>query len=104
LYVRDKIWAGKQIWKGRVLGIEMTPFQQQLITDGLRDRGEPEEKMTTAVEGCLGYAAIIGAEAFEEIDGVRELALNYDLQVGRCFLVPLCSWTHLPNSVVRTTS
>ena len=86
------------------MGIEMTPFQQQLITDGLRDRGEPEEKMTTAVEGCLGYAAIIGAEAFEEIDGVRELALNYDLQVGRCFLVPLCSWTHLPNSVVRTTS
>ena len=35
LFLKDQIWAAREIWSRRVRAVKMTPFQEALLTQGL---------------------------------------------------------------------
>ena len=37
LYIMDKVWAAKRIWKERIKSVELSPFQEAMLESGLRE-------------------------------------------------------------------
>jgi len=82
VFMMDHIWAVQETWKNRLLLIEMTVFQEALISRGLKEHPNEEEAMPTCVSYPLGYSAVLAAEYLEAINNVLEEAIQFDLLVG----------------------
>ena len=62
--------AGKMAWTEKMEVVEMTPFQNALMKQGLplvHDDGMPND-----VQFCVGYTAIVGMETLNEIAMLTE--------------------------------
>ena len=43
LYIMDKVWAVKRIWKERIKSVELSPFQEAMLESGLREFHESQD-------------------------------------------------------------
>jgi len=41
LFLKDQVWAAREIWSTRVRAVEMTPFQEALLSRGLAEYTVP---------------------------------------------------------------
>ena len=80
LYTPDAIWAARQIWQHRVKSIEMSAFQEAMVTRGLRNP-DKAEKMPGCASIPMGYSAVMAGECFERIDELSEEIIHQDLLV-----------------------
>ena len=48
LYIMDKVWAVKRIWKERIKSVELSPFQEVMLESGLREFHKSQDQ----VLGC----------------------------------------------------
>jgi len=60
----------------------MSPFQEVLISRGIREHPEEEDAMPVSVRFPIAYAAVLAGECLEEIDKVNKSVVNLDLVVG----------------------
>ena len=78
----DRIWAAQETWRRRLPLIEMTVFQEALISRGLKEYPDKEDKMPTCVSYLLGYLSVLAAECLEVINKVSEETIHNDLLIG----------------------
>ena len=83
----DHIWAAAETWRQRLPAIEMTVFQEELISRGLKEHADEEDAMPASVQFPIAYAAVLVGECLEEIDKVNENVVNQDLVVSRSYFV-----------------
>ena len=72
LYLQDLVQAGKMVWEEKVKKTEMTLFQEEFVRRGLRLVHDAPDQINPAVNTCIGYAAVLGAEIFTEMEGMVE--------------------------------
>ena len=88
LYVADQVFGAKKIWQRRVKDLEMTVFQESLISRGLMERHDEEARVSSDVDTCLGFSAVLSAECLEAVDRVSEEVTHHDLLVSTsCWLL-----------------
>jgi len=70
------------VWEEKVKRTEMSLFQEEFIWRGLRLVHDTPDQINLAVDTCIGYAVVLGAEIFTEMEGlVREVShLIFPLQ------------------------
>jgi len=66
LYIRDLVITGRTKWRGKFHNVETSHFQEEWVARGLELDHDKEEQMVPIVDTCLGYAAVLGAELFNE--------------------------------------
>ena len=69
------------MWRGRLPSIEMTVFQEFLITRGLKEFSDEEDQMPMECSVPMGYSAVLAAECLEAIDEVSESVVHNDCLV-----------------------
>jgi len=72
LYIRDLVIAGRMKWRGKFHNMETSHFQEEWVARGLELDHNKEEQMVPIVDTCLGYAAVLGAELFNEQERMEE--------------------------------
>jgi len=72
LYIRDLVIAGRMKWRGKFHNVETSHFQEEWVARGLELDHDKEEQMVPIVDTCLGYAAVLGAELFNEQEQMEE--------------------------------
>ena len=82
LFLKDQVWAACEIWSTRVHVIEMTPFQEALLSHGLAEYTIPGDSMPDTVLVPIHYAAVIGGECLEVIANLDDKVIHHDLMVG----------------------
>ena len=78
------------MWREGIKKLECTRYQEAMITRGLRDVHDVEDRMTLEVDHCMGYTAVLAAEAFKTIDDVSEAGILADLKVHYPSSLLLC--------------
>jgi len=78
----DHIWGAQETWRKRLLSIELTVFQEALVSRGLKEHPNEEDQMPTCVSYPLGYLAVLAAKCLEAINKVSEEVVHNDLLVG----------------------
>ena len=56
MFLKDQIWATREIWSTRVRAIEMTPFQEALLSRGLAEYTILGDSMPDTVSVPIHYA------------------------------------------------
>ena len=51
---------------------EMSLFQEEFVRQGLRLVHDAPDQVNPAVDTCIGYATVLGAEVFTEMEGMVE--------------------------------
>ena len=51
---------------------EMSVFQEEFVQQGLRLVNDVLDQVNLAVDTCIGYAAVLGAKMFAEMEGMVE--------------------------------
>jgi len=75
LYLQDMVQAGKMVWEEKVKRTEMSLFQDEFVRRGLRLVHNTPDQIDPVVNTCIGYAAVLGAELFTEMEGmVKEVS------------------------------
>ena len=82
VFFMDHIWATAETWRSRLPGVEMTVFQEVLITRGLKEHTNEEDAMLASVQFPIAYAAVLAGECFEVVDNVHDDVVNLDLAVS----------------------
>jgi len=52
--------------------MEMLIFQEEFVQRGLRLVHDVPDQVNPVVDTCIGYAAVLGAEMFMEMEGMVE--------------------------------
>jgi len=60
------------MWEEKVKRTEMSLFQEEFVRRGLRLVHDAPDQVNPAVDTCIGYAAVLGAEVFTEMEGMVE--------------------------------
>ena len=95
LYIMDKVWATKRIWREQIKSVELSPFQEALLESGLRDFHEPADKMPGCADIPIGFTSLMAGECFEVIGELTDEMIHNDLLVRRlpvCFCLKLRSF------------
>ena len=79
----DMVWAGKRIWRERLGNVEMTTFQEAMISRGLPEALEKEDAMPPCASIPIGYAAVLNGECLEMISDLNKEIVHNDLLVNR---------------------
>jgi len=58
------VQAGKMMWEEKVKRTEMSLFQEEFVRRGLRLVHDAPDQVNPAVNTCIGYATVLGAEIF----------------------------------------
>jgi len=82
LFLKDQVWAAHEIWSTRVRAVEMTPFQEALLSRGLTEYTIPGDSVLDTVSVPIHYAAVIGGECLEVIANLDDKVVHHDLMVG----------------------
>jgi len=82
LFLKDQVWAAREIWTTRVWAVEMTPFQEALLSHGLAEYTVPRDLMLDMVSVPIHYATVIGGECLEAIANLDDKVVHHDLMVG----------------------
>ena len=59
LYIMDKVWAVKRIWKERIKSIKLSPFQEAMLELGLREFHESQDQMLGCANIPIGFASVM---------------------------------------------
>jgi len=54
------------MWEEKVKRTEMSLFQEEFVRRGLRLVHDAPDQVNPAVDTCIGYAAVLGAEVFTD--------------------------------------
>jgi len=60
------------MWEEKVKKTEMSLFQEEFVRRGLRLVHDVPDQINPAVDTCVSYAAVLGAELFTEMEGMVE--------------------------------
>ena len=60
------------MWEEKVKRTEMLLFQEEFVRQGLRLVHDAPDQVNPAVNTCIGYAAVLGAKIFTEMEGMVE--------------------------------
>jgi len=71
LYLQDMVQAG-MMWEEKVKKTEMSLFQEEFVWRGLRLVHDVLDQINPVVDTCIGYAAVLGAKMFTEMEGMVE--------------------------------
>jgi len=82
LFLKDQVWAAREIWSMRVRAIKMTPFQEVFLSRGLAEYTLPGDSMPDTVSVPIHYATVIGGECLEAIAELDDKVIHHDLMVG----------------------
>ena len=82
LFLKDQVWAAREIWAKRVRMIEMTPFQESFLQCGLVEFAVPGDSVPDSVSVPIHYAVMIGGECLEAIANLDDKLVHHDLMVG----------------------
>ena len=82
LFLKDQVWAAREIWSTRVQAVEMTPFQEALSSRGLAEYAVPGDSVPDTVLVPIHYTAVIGGECLEAIANFDDKVVHHDLMVG----------------------
>jgi len=104
VFMMDHIWAAQETWRNRLWSIEMSVFQEALISRGPKEHPDEEDAMLTCMLYPLGYLVVLAAECLEAIDTVSEEAIQFDLLVGSLVGVSCGEANQLPCSIIRIPS
>jgi len=63
------------MWE-KVKRMEMSLFQEEFVRRGLRLVHDAPDQVNLAVDTCIGYAAVLGAEVFTEMGWLRRWAIS----------------------------
>ena len=66
------VQAGKVVWEEKVKKTEMSIFQEEFVRRGLRLVHNVLDQINLAVDTCIGYAMVLGAKMFTEMEGMVE--------------------------------
>ena len=69
LYIMDKVWAAKKIWRERIKSVKLSPFQEAMLELGLREFHELQDQMLGCVDVPIGFTSVMAGECFEVICG-----------------------------------
>ena len=58
--------------------IELSPFQESILSRGLRAMHDVEDKMCDTVDVAIGYLAVLGAELFSELEMTNDSLQRLD--------------------------
>ena len=83
LYIMDKVWATKRIWKERIKSVELSPFQEAMLESGLREFHESQDQMLGCADVPIGFASVMAGECFEAIGELTDEMIHNDLLVRR---------------------
>jgi len=83
----DHIWGAAETWQEHLPAIEMSVFQEELITRGLKEHANEEDAMPSSIQFPIMYTAVLAGECLEEIDKVNKSVVTLDLLVSRSYLV-----------------
>jgi len=72
LYLQDMVQAGKMMWEEKVKKMEMSIFQEEFVRRDLRLVHDALDQINPAVNTCIGYAVVLGAKMFTEMEGMVE--------------------------------
>ena len=81
LYIMDKVWAAKRIWRERIKSVEVTTFQEALLESGLREFHESQDKIPGCADVSIGFASVMAGECFEKIGELTDELIHNDLLV-----------------------
>jgi len=75
------VWASQTMWRKRLPSIEMTAFQESLISRGLKEFPDDEDQMPMECSVLMGFLVVLAAECLEAIDKVNEEVVHNDCLV-----------------------
>jgi len=78
------VQAGKMMWEEKVKRTEMSLFQEEFVRRGLRLVHDAPDQVNPAVDTCIRYAAVLGAEVFTEMEGMVEEVSHLGFPVQEC--------------------
>lgn len=81
LFLKDQIWAARDIWAKQVQMIKTTPFQEAFLMRGLEEYTIPGDSVLDTVSVPIHYAAVIGGECLEAITDLDDKVIHHDLMV-----------------------
>ena len=81
LYVMDKVWAAKRIWRERIKSVKLSPFQEVMLELGLRKFHESQDQMPGCANIPIGFASVMAGECFEKIEELTDEMIHHDLLV-----------------------
>ena len=62
----------------RLEEIELSPFQESILSRGLRAMHDVEDKMCNTVDIAIGYSAVLGAKLFAEVETTNNILQRLD--------------------------
>ena len=62
----DKVWAVKKIWRERIKGMELTPFQESMLQCGLQEFHNVEDCILGCVDVPISLTLAMVGECFEK--------------------------------------
>ena len=83
LFIMDKVWATKRIWKERIKSVKLSPFQEAMLESGLREFHESQDQMPGCADVLIGFASVMAGECFEVIGELTDEMIHNDLLVRR---------------------
>ena len=83
LFIMDKVWAAKRIWKERIKSVQLSPFQEAMLESGLREFHESQDQMTGCTDVPIGFALVMAGECFKAIGELTDEMIHNDLLVRR---------------------
>ena len=83
LYIMDKVWAVKRIWKERIKSVKLSPFQEAMLESGLREFHESQDQILGCADVPIGFASAMTGECFEAIRELTDEMIHNDLLVRR---------------------
>jgi len=72
------------MWEEKVKRTEMSLFQEEFVRQGLRLVHDAPDQVNPAVDTCIGYAAVLGAEVFTEMEGMVKEVSHLRFPVQEC--------------------
>jgi len=72
------------MWEEKVKRTEMSLFQEEFVRQGLRLVHDVPDQVNPAVDTCIGYAVVLGAEIFTEMEGMVEEVSHLGFSVQEC--------------------
>ena len=83
LYIMDRAWATKRIWKEQIKSVELSPFQEVMLELGLREFHESQDQILGCTDIPIGFASVMAGECFEVIGELTDEMIHNDLLVRR---------------------
>jgi len=72
------------MWEEKVKRTEMSLFQEGFVRQGLRLVHDVPDQVNLVVDTCIGYAVVLGAEVFTEMEGMVEEVSHLGFPVQEC--------------------